>query len=118
MNLDNLNHVIRTDVHSDGSYYELVLTRTHGITMIQFKDHDYYDVWSEGVIGTVNVLRYISSKIHYYYTECYRTDVVWLYEDMMEYVLHTLYSEKKLDELLRKYNLQFYLDLVDTLVKP
>lgn len=118
MNLDNLNHTIRTDEHSDGSFYELILTRTHGITRIEFNDHDFYeaDVWSEEVIGTVNVLKYISNKIKYYYTECYRTDVVWLYEDMLEHVLFTLFSEEKINMLMEKYHCKFYLDLVEAIV--
>lgn len=120
VDLNKLNHVIRTDDYSDGSYYELVLTRTHGITMIQFNNPEFNgeDVWVEGVIGTVNVLKFISAKFCLYCTECYRPDIVWLFEDMLEYVLHTLFSQEKLDKLLHKYNCKFYIDLVDTLIKP
>ena len=119
INLDKLNQSIRTDDYSDGSYYELVLTRSHGLTMIQFNDHDFNeeDVQSEGVTGIVNILKYISSKFCYYCTECYRPDIVWMFEDMLEYILNTLFSKEKLEELLHRYNCKFYLDLVDALIK-
>ena len=117
INLDKLNQSIRTDDYSDGSYYELVLTRSHGLTKIQFNDHDFNDVWSESCIGIINILRYISTKFCYYCTECYRPDIVWLFEDMLEYILNALFSKKKLKELMNRYNCKFYLDLVDALIK-
>lgn len=96
VNLDKLNHSIRNET-SDGSYYELILTRTHGITMLQFNDCDSDcnedEVWSENVIGIVNILKYIDAKIWYYRTKHYRTDLLWLYESMLEYILHTLFSK-------------------------
>lgn len=94
--LDKLNHVIRNE-SSDGSYYELVLTRKYGITMLQFNDCDSDcnedEVWSENVIGIVNILRYINTKIWFYRTKQYRTDLVWLYEKMLKYILHTQFSK-------------------------
>ena len=118
MKIINLNQSIRTDESSDGSYYELVLTHSHGLTTIQFNDHDYNgDVWSKRYTGIINILRYISGEICYYCTEQYRPDIVWLFQDMLEYILNTLFSKEKLEELLHRYNCKFYLDLVDAVIK-